>query len=145
MKIEVIVLDKKVQEFKKHMNNKARRLASALAGQAGFLRKNVVIEVYLADGKRMRALNKKFLKKDKDTNVISLVMSKDFPGLVAGEVYLNPLFIKKNRQDLDLMLVHGVLHILGYDHAKKNDRIKMDKEEQRLLSLISSSETNFIV
>ena len=105
---------------------------------AGLLRKKGVIEVYLAGGKRMRKLNKKFLKKDRDTNVISLVSPDNFPDLILGEVYLNPLFIEKNGQDLDLMLAHGVLHILGYDHEKKNDRLKMEAKENLFLSKLKT-------
>ncbi len=131
MKIEVIVLDIQVQKFKKSVIEKSRRLA-------GLLRKKGVIEVYLAGGKRMRKLNKKFLKKDRDTNVISLVSPDNFPDLILGEVYLNPLFIEKNGQDLDLMLAHGVLHILGYDHEKKNDRLKMEAKENLFLSKLKT-------
>ena len=126
MKIEVIFLDKKVQKFIKIITEKSLKLA-------GLLRKKGIIEVYLAAGKRMKALNNKFMKKNKDTNVISLATPKGFSDSITGEVYLNPLFIEKNRQDLDLMLVHGVLHILGYDHIKKSDRIKMEKKEEQLL------------
>ena len=131
MKIEVIVLDIQVQKFKKSVIEKSRRLA-------GLLRKKGVIEVYLAGGKRMRKLNKKFLKKDRDTNVISLVSPDNFPDLILGEAYLNPLFIEKNGQDLDLMLAHGVLHILGYDHEKKNDRLKMEAKENLFLSKLKT-------
>ena len=131
MKIDVIVLDKQIQKFKKLVTEKSCRLSA-------FLRKKGVIEVYLMAGKRMKSLNNKFMKKNKDTNVLSFVVPKDFVGGSLGEVYLNPIFIKKNKQDLDLMLTHGVLHILGYGHEKNSDRIKMEKKEAELLSIISN-------
>ena len=71
-----------------------------------------------------------------------------------GEIYLNPLRIAKeeleivslremSRSDrnwkLDYMLTHGFLHLLGYDHIKKNDRIVMEEKEAELLSAISKS------
>ena len=71
-------------------------------------------------------------------------MPKDFPGLVAGEVYLNPLFIK-NRQDLDLMLVHGVCTFWAMTTRRRMIELKWIKRNKDFFSDFSSSETNFIV
>lgn len=126
MKLELIILDKSVKKFGKEAKRITRRLAAVL-------RKKGVIEVYLIGSRKMRLLNKKFMKKDKDTNVLSFVSPKDFPDKSLGEIYLNPVYIQQNNQNLALMLVHGVLHILGYNHKIKNDRIKMEKKEAELL------------
>ncbi len=133
MKIEVIVLGKQAKKFERPVMKISRQLTAVLMKRAVFSRKKGIIEIYLASGRQMKALNKKFLKKDRDTNVISLVTPEYFSDSIVGEVYLNPLFIKKNRQDMNLMLIHGVLHILGYDHKRKSDRIKMEKKEEQLL------------
>ena len=85
----------------------------------------------------MRRLNKQFRGKDRPANVLSFVKPRGFPGETLGEVYLGPVYIQKNAEDLDLMLVHGVLHILGFDHRKKSDRIVMEKKERQLLKVIS--------
>lgn len=137
MILEVIVLDKAVWKFKALMDKKARRLVTALAGRADFLVKKGSIEIYLIDDRRMRRLNRQFRGKDKPTNVLSFVKPKGFPGETLGEVYLGPVYIQKNKESLDLMLVHGVLHILGFDHKKKNDRIVMEKKESQLIKVIS--------
>src|SRR5437870_727390 len=61
-----------------------------------------------------------------------------------GEIILNPAFISREPLEignwkleipakLDYMLIHGFLHLLGYDHKKKNDTIMMEKLEQQLL------------
>lgn len=130
MILEVIVLDKKIRKFKALVNKKARRLA-------GFLPKRGSVEVYLTGDQRMRCLNRQFRGKDKPTNVLSFIKPKGFPGETLGEVYLGPVYIQKNKESLDLMLIHGVLHILGYDHKKKSDRIVMEKKERQLLKVIS--------
>lgn len=127
MKLEIIVLDKSAKKFKQPVVKYARRLTR-------LLRKKGDAEVYLISGARMRGLNKRYRGKDKTTTVLSFVKPNDFPGNVLGEVYLDPVFIQKNKQDLAHMLVHGVLHILGYTHKKKSDRIKMQKKEAELLS-----------
>ena len=125
MKIEVIVLDKPAIKYRNLVMERAFGLSKLLP-------KKGVIEVYLISGKRMLALNKKFRGKNKSTNVLSFAAPKNFPGNKLGEVYLDPLYIQKHKEDLALMLAHGVLHILGYDHEKKNDRIRMEKKEKAL-------------
>lgn len=129
MKIAVIALDKSAKVFEEAVQKIARR-------QARFLPKNGSLEVYLVSAKRMRRLNKMFRKKDKSTNVLSFQKPEGFPGKELGEVYLDPLYIKNRKEDLALMLAHGVLHILGYDHEKRSDRIRMEKKEAELLSLL---------
>jgi len=55
------------------------------------------------------------------------------PQKALGEIYLNPTYIAAHSEALDYMFVHGFLHIIGYDHIEKSDRITMEKEEKRLL------------
>ena len=125
MNLEVLALDKKAEKFKRLINQKARRLAKLLPQKGK-------IEVYLINSRRMRHLNKLFRKKDKSANVLSFQKPENFPGKELGEVYLDHFYIKKHKEDLALMLVHGVLHILGYVHEKKSDRIIMEKKEKQL-------------
>ena len=131
MKLEVILLDRLAGEYQEGISKIANRLAK-------MLKKSGVIEVYLISSRRMKMLNKKFRGKDRATNVLSFQKPKGFPGTKLGEVYLDPLYIQKHKESLDLMLVHGVLHILGYDHEKRSDRIKMERKEQELLARISN-------
>ena len=130
MKLEVIILDKILKSHRKAVETQVRRLAAALKQKGE-------IEVYLISSVRMRRLNKLFRKKDRSTNVLSFRKPKGFPGKVLGEVYLDPFYIKKHKEDLALMLVHGVLHILGYDHKKRSDRIIMERKEKQLLSKLA--------
>lgn len=127
MVLKVIALDKAAKKFERAVTAKSRCLAKYLPSKG-------LIEVYLVNGQRMRRLNKRFRGKNRATNVLSFQKPKDFPGQELGEVYLDPLYIQKHKEDLTLMLVHGVLHVLGYDHKKKYDRISMQKKESELLS-----------
>ena len=97
--------------------------------------KSVQVEIYLVANS--------FMKK----NVLAFPAPKNFPrpdvrGVALGEIYLNPDYIKLEirnskleifSQRLTYMLIHGFLHLLGYDHKRKNDRIIMEKREQQLL------------
>ncbi len=117
MKKVIFCLDKK---FKKD--------SGLIAGVLGKLDrllklKGKYVEIYL--------VNEKF-------NVKSFLTPKNFPRpeiknfQSLGEIYLSPDFIKKNKEDLSFMLIHGLLHLLGYDHKKEGDRIKMNQKEQEL-------------
>lgn len=71
-------------------------------------------------------------------NVLSFPANNSFPRPdltlpSLGEIHLNPAYIKEHDENFDYMLIHGFLHLLGYDHIKKSDRITMEKKEVELL------------
>ena len=79
-------------------------------------------------------VGKEFMNK----NVLAFPTPKSFPRpdinrKPLGEIYLNPQYIKENGEDLIFMFIHGFLHLLGYDHKRRNDRIRMEKKETELL------------
>ncbi len=126
MKVEVVCLDKPAAKFQAQVRRDARQLETLLKAKGD-------VEVFIVGARRMKALNSRFRKKESSTNVLSFPKPKDFPGDTLGEVYLDPLYIEKKKEDLSLMLVHGILHILGYDHKKQRDRLVMEKKERALL------------
>jgi probable rRNA maturation factor len=83
-----------------------------------------------------RKLNKKFRKKNQTTNVLSFSYGKD-----AGDVVLcHPVVAREARAQgksvaahYAHLVVHGVLHLRGYDHAAKAQAAKMEKSEVRVL------------
>lgn len=88
------------------------------------------VEVHLVDDMVMRK------------NVLAYEAPRYFPrpdiaGKPLGEIYLNPQYIVEHGEDFDLMLVHGFLHLLGYDHKARRDRIKMEERENALLKKFS--------
>ena len=97
-------------------------------------------DIFLLSHKEMARLKKKFLPREKGPpNVLAFPEPKHWPhpekkntGL--GEIYLNQDLAKGNINELTCLLIHGILHLLGYDHKKKSDRIKMEKLEKKLLN-----------
>ncbi|MBI4193058.1 MAG: rRNA maturation RNAse YbeY [Candidatus Colwellbacteria bacterium] len=84
------------------------------------------IELYLVGSSKMRS------------NVLAFEPPKNFPqhrggGTFLGEVYLNPTYIQNQGEELDYMALHGILHLVGYDHRKAGDRIGMEQKERELL------------
>lgn len=104
---------------------------------------NIYLEIYLVGGARIKKINAEFRGINKNTDILSFNEPKNFPHPEnqlkhLGEIYLNPSLIKKRYAEfsnpLARLLRHGLLHLLGYNHAKKSDRIKMEKREKFLMS-----------
>ncbi|MEK7062154.1 MAG: rRNA maturation RNase YbeY [Patescibacteria group bacterium] len=92
---------------------------------------NVAADIYLADNALMRRLNKEYRGKDKVANVLSFVEPINFPHpetktRFLGEIYLNASCFML--QD-SILLIHALLHLFGYTHKRKSDRMKMEKKE----------------
>ncbi len=83
------------------------------------------ISVAFVGAEEMRRLNKKYRKQDKPTDVLSFQKVSDFKDEYA-EVVICPFVVRENAKDSKLslkkelakMLIHGILHMLGYDHEK---------------------------
>jgi probable rRNA maturation factor len=94
------------------------------------------VSVALVSDRRMRALNRQFRGKDKATDVLSFPSEKPFLGDV---VIATGVATKQAREaghslttEVRVLALHGLLHLLGYDHEAKNDRGRMARVEQRL-------------
>jgi len=103
--------------------------------------------VFLGAG-RMRKLNKKYRKKNKVTDVLSFEPSKKFPAgpeKELGEVVICLQEVKKSAKRLNFdynkelarIFIHGLLHLLGYDHEKgEKEAKKMEKKQESYLAQI---------
>lgn len=100
------------------------------------------ISFVLTDDKRMRTLNRTFRGKDKPTNVLSFAAldgARPRPGMpwLLGDVVLTSGVIarearvqrKSLQHHLSHLAVHGVLHLLGYDHEQDRDAEAMEALE----------------
>lgn len=77
------------------------------------------------------------IKEEKYVSILSFPETKDFPHpedgrKKLGEIYVNYDFTKGDLDALSLLFTHGLLHLLGYDHLKKRDRMEMEKLEREL-------------
>ena len=93
--------------------------------------------VFCSDAK-VRALNRDYRGLDKVTDVLSFAWDEpDF----AGEIFIATLQAKRQSirynssyyNELRRLIVHGVLHLCGYDHMKKKEREIMQKRENFFL------------
>ena len=123
MTIKVWAIDKKTEKYKKIILKKARLVAS-------FLALNGYLEIFLVGNRQMKKNILSYVGKE----VRGKFLRPDLKEKSLGEIYLNPFYIKKNKESLLFMLFHGLLHIAGYDHKRKNDRIKMERKEKIIFS-----------
>lgn len=99
---------------------------------------NANLSIALVGSKKAEELNKKYRNKDKVANVLSFPE----PELGLGEVVLCPQQIRKDAKKYDMifekalswMLIHGILHLLGYDHETGKDATKMEQKENQYLT-----------
>jgi probable rRNA maturation factor len=104
---------------------------------------NVTLTIYVADDAEIRRLNRAFHGTDAPTDVLA------FPadiGRSAEGTYLGDVVISYDRarvqareagwriaDELDLLAVHGILHLLGYDDQTPRKRGKMWKRQEEIL------------
>tara|TARA_Y100000590_G_scaffold364545_1_gene422996 strand:+ start:239 stop:691 length:453 start_codon:yes stop_codon:yes gene_type:complete len=135
----------KIKSPKRYFNRKLRKISKIVKF---FKHKNVTFTILLTNSLNMKRLNKKFRKKNKSTDILSfptftrknLKLAKDkkiYIGDLAASYEIIDSRSKKNfLEEFDKVWIHGLLHLIGYDHIKDRDYNKMNKLEKRILDSI---------
>lgn len=104
------------------------------------------LNILITTEKQIHQFNKQYRSKDKPTDVLSFPYHQLTPGKkvtfdnderILGDLILAPAYIVKDAQKLGIpyedrlrhLVVHGVLHLLGYDHILDADYKKMRRQE----------------
>ena len=98
------------------------------------------VSILLTDDRYINKLNRDYRGKDKPTNVLSFAY--DFDDFCIGDIALSLDTIEKEAEINQIgfkvhfahMLVHGILHILGYDHINEEDEKIMENLEDTIMS-----------
>ena len=102
------------------------------------------ILVILTTDKILINLKKKFFNKEHLTDVIAFRMNEYEEEKVEGEIYISVPQVEKNAKEYDesyskelaRIIIHGSLHLLNYDDATPDDKIKMTEKENFYLNKI---------
>jgi probable rRNA maturation factor len=100
------------------------------------------ISVRLCDDDEIRALNLAWRNKDKATNVLSFPSPAGNRGQLLGDIVVTFEYVSEEareagrslRDHLSHMLVHGLLHLLGFDHESEDQAEEMEDFERRILA-----------
>ena len=97
------------------------------------------VSIILTDDKEIQQINRKYRNINKPTNVLSFELGDD---VLLGDIYISFDTVKKEAilENISFedhcahMVVHGVLHLMGYDHIKDKDAIIMENKETKILN-----------
>lgn len=112
------------------------------------------VAIVLVGEDEMSGYNERFMNRSGATDVLAFPVDQLKPGelptavvngqpLTLGDIFVCPAVVQRQAQELGidlgtelaLIITHGLLHLLGYDHDDPVDAEKMSKREQELLTL----------
>jgi probable rRNA maturation factor len=132
--VNIVLLDPAWTKVLPAVERLVRKAARAAAGN-----RSRSLTIALADDKRVRALNARHANKDKPTNVLSYPSGER--GFLGDVVLARQTVWREARQQhktpsahVSHLVVHGTLHLLGYDHETgEADAERMEALERRIL------------
>ena len=138
---------KKIKNPKKYFSEKLKKISKIIKFFKG---KNITFTLLLTSSLNMKRLNKKFRNRNKSTDVLSFpfLSSNNFKFSRRKEFYIGDVATsyeiinsrsKKNNffLEFDKVWVHGLLHLIGYNHIKNKDYFKMNKIEKKIINSIN--------
>lgn len=112
----------------------------------------VEISLVFTDDESIRQINAEWRQKDKPTNVLSFpaypLEPGGKPGPMLGDIVIARETVAREAVDLDKdfddhlthLMVHGFLHLFGYDHIEKDEAEEMEGLETRILAALGLSD-----
>ena len=120
-------------------------LATEVLTQEGLANKSIELTIHFIDEEAMAELNSEYMEGTGATDVLAFPLDdpKDFPDgefLLLGDVLICPKVAKRQatqhsyETEISLLLIHGILHLLGYDHAEQEEREIMESRQKEILA-----------
>jgi len=104
-----------------------------------------IINIIFTDNATIRELNKKFLDRDRPTDVLSFnvhteYLPSELP--ILGDVYISAEKAKEQadsfgvifQNELERLVVHGILHLIGYEHDDSEQQVRMEALTEQYLA-----------
>ncbi len=148
-KINICKDSKMWNKYSLDINKKIKQiLKRSIKSEKIFTNKNVEITVLLTNSDKMKFLNYKFRNMNKDTDVLSFPYERPLfyerkiinKNIYLGDIALSYDYINKQNQKFDIylkkILVHGFLHLIGYNHKNNKSFLKMEKAQSKIIGLL---------
>lgn len=116
---------------------------------------DVEVTLLFVDEREMSSYNERFLDRTGSTDVLAFPVEELLPGVVPdldpqgpplmlGDVVIAPSYVRRQAEEhgvtfedeMALMVTHGILHLLGYDHIDEDEAERMEERERELLALM---------
>tara|TARA_E500000075_G_C6860739_1_gene254674 strand:+ start:208 stop:711 length:504 start_codon:yes stop_codon:yes gene_type:complete len=134
------------KDYKIYFDSKTMNFFSKVIEKT--IKKNILASFLLTDDNNVRILNYKWRKKNRSTNVLSFPINsflKEDKYFFIGDIVLSYETILKECKKRKItfkdhfihLCLHGMLHLLGFDHKDKKDKKVMESTEIKFLSLIN--------
>ena len=146
-KINIRVESKVWRKYCSSIDKKIKQiLKRSIESEKIFRQKNTEITVLLTSSNKMKFLNNKFRRINKDTDVLSFpsesalfyekkIINKN---LYLGDIALSYDYINKQQLKFDTylkkILIHGFLHLIGHNHKNHKSYFKMEKAQSKIMS-----------
>ncbi len=136
-----------------------RTLAELVLEQQGFPQ-DTEVTIMLVTDSDMVGYNERFMNRDGPTDVLAFPLEELAPGVVPdwrpgdppvnlGDVIIAPEYVGRQASEqgseftheISLMVVHGILHLMGWDHGEDSDAERMEGRERELLGMIGVPRT----
>lgn len=118
------------------------------------------VDITIVDDEEIHQLNRDYRNVDRPTDVLSFALDEDDedePELLEGQLHLlGDIIISAEtatrqaeefghglEREIVYLAVHGLLHLLGYDHMVEEDKVIMRAKEEEALRVINLAEENF--
>ncbi len=104
------------------------------------------LNVIFTDNEYLRILNKEYLNREYDTDVITFNYNEK--EIIAGDIFISIEQVRINGEqlgikfvkELDRVIIHGVLHLIGYNDKTQEEKKLMRKKENVALEILQSIE-----
>jgi len=145
LEIDYLPWCKKIKSKENYFNKKLRKISKIVPL---FKNKNIIFTILLTNTLRIKKLNKKFRNLNKSTDILSFPFfsKKNLKSIKYKKIYIGDIAAsyeiinKRNKNnfllEFDRVWIHGLLHLIGYDHKKNKDYSKMNKIEEKILNSI---------
>ena len=137
---------RQIKNPKNYFNKKLKKICKIISF---FKKKNITFTILLTNSLNMKKLNKKFRKRNKATDILSFpsFTLKNLKLIKEKKIYIGDLaasyeiiYLRSRKKfftaEFDKVWIHGLLHLIGYNHIKNKDYYKMNKIEKRILNSI---------
>ena len=149
IKVNVFSEDKAWSKKLKNTDLFFKKICKAFPKKYQFLSKKISFSLLLSNNKNIKKLNKVFRKKNKSTDILSFPTDKK--NNISKNYYLGDIIISYNyldkpklqdpklfKEKVIKLFIHGLLHLLDFDHKKNKDYYKMLKEENFIYKHVKS-------